>query len=356
MGGRQSLQAATTPEEQRVPATIAGRYQLTGEVLGKGSFATVKLGYDIETKQKVAIRIANTATLDAVSLGHLRRGAELHTLLHHPNIVKVLWCKDDHELQTITMVQEFVPDGCLVDYYTKNGPLSEIQVRKIILQVIQAVRYMHRVGFVHRDIKAENVLIDAATFTAKLGDFGFADRFKQDTLFVDYPGTVAYSPPEVLKGKPYRGPPRDAWSIGVLVYVLLSGKYPFGSQSNSQTKNRVLRDEPDCSVLSPAAKHLTLRLLEKRSNHRISLADAIGHPWFMEVPALCPSPTSGLPFALPNTASPKSIALPFRCWYSSIRPSATTPVPPPLTPPWPAHIVEPSSSHSSLNEQEVGVA
>lgn len=185
-----------------------------------------------------------TGGICAVSLEHLRREAAIHPSIDHPGIVKCYWCKEDE--QAITMVQEYVPDGSLLDYYAKRRVLLEFEVRAITQQLVAAVAYLHGKGIVHRDIKADNILIFADTQTVKLADFGFADYIKpHQPLFTNFPGTLAYSPPEVLMGKPHLGPPRDMWSLGVLIYILLTGRYPFGSQATQKTKQRVLTDEPD---------------------------------------------------------------------------------------------------------------
>jgi serine/threonine protein kinase len=92
---------------------------------------------------------------------------------------------------------------------------------------------------------------------------------------------MAYSPPEVLRGEPYRPIPRDIWSLGVLLYILLTGKYPFGSQPNSRTKNRILNEEPrwDELKIPPLAKDLLQRMLEKDPSKRITLKEVQAHPW-----------------------------------------------------------------------------
>lgn len=222
---------------------------------------TQKLGIDVKTKKKVAVRVMPTGGICAVSLEHLRREAAIHPTLDHAGIVKCHWCKEDET--TITMVQEYVPDGSLLDYYAKRRVLLEFEVRAITQQLVAAVSYLHSKGIVHRDIKADNILIFADTQTIKLADFGFADRIKADQPhFTNFPGTLAYSPPEVLMGKPHLGPPRDMWSLGVLIYILLTGRYPFGSQATQKTKQRVLTDEPDYVTpkLSPQVRAETLFL------------------------------------------------------------------------------------------------
>lgn len=267
--------------KEKTEGVIAGRWKVTDRQIGKGSFAVVKMGYDIKTKKKVAIRTMPTVGICPVSLEHLRREAEIHPTLDHEGIVKCLYCKEDET--SITMVQEYVTDGSLLDYYAKKRALMEFEVRAIFTQLINAVAYMHEQGVVHRDIKADNILIYASTQTIKLADMGFADHFTADKRFTNFPGTLAYSPPEVLQGKPHYGPPRDVWSCGVLLYILLTGKYPFGSQATTKTKGRIINEEPDYTnpKISGIAKDLLCKMLCKDPVTRITLDEIKNHPWIV---------------------------------------------------------------------------
>jgi len=275
MGNTSCTQLDTKEDTSQL---LAGRFKVSDKVIGKGSFATVKLGFDVKTKKKVAIRFMPTQNLCPVSLEHLKREAEIHPTLNHEGIVKCLHCKQDEE--GITMVQEYVTDGSLLDYYAKKRVLSEFEVKSIFSQLISAVSYMHAKGVVHRDIKADNILIYANTQTIRLADLGFADRFSKETVFRNFPGTLAYSPPEVLQRKPHRPEPRDIWSCGVLLYILLTGRYPFGSAATSKTKARIINDEPDMSFeASKPAKDLVTRLLCKDPERRVTMAEVQAHPW-----------------------------------------------------------------------------
>jgi len=271
--------ATCTSSDSKNKKFLDNRFKVSDKLIGKGSFATVTLGSDVKSKKKVAIRNIPLHSVCPVTLEHLRREAELHPLLDHENIVKVLFCRSEED--NITMVLEYVKDGSLLDYYAKKRSMHEFEVRNIFLQLLDAVEYMHSQGIVHRDIKLDNILIDASSQTIKLADFGFADRFDQDTLFRNFPGTLAYSPPEVLRGEPHRAAPRDIWSCGVLLYILLTGKYPFGSQPNSKTKNRILNEEPNWEAMkiSGSVKDLLRRMLHKDAAQRITLREVRNHAW-----------------------------------------------------------------------------
>ena len=117
---------------------------------------------------------------------------------------------------------------------------------KTILQVTSAVAYLHLCNIVHRDIKDENVIIDEC-FNCKLIDFGSAAYYGRGIKFRKFVGTLDYCPPEVLRGEPYDGPELDIWTMGILLYVLMYGRYPFSSNEE------IVR----CQLLLPHSRYST---------------------------------------------------------------------------------------------------
>ncbi|VDN27470.1 unnamed protein product [Dibothriocephalus latus] len=107
-------------------------------------------------------------------------------------------------------------------------------------QVVCAIDYCHKSGIVHRDLKAENLLIDA-DFKIKVADFGFSNFFHADQLLTTHCGSPQYAAPELFKGEPYDGPLVDVWSLGVILYILVCGSFPFPGESLGDIRSQVLR-------------------------------------------------------------------------------------------------------------------
>ncbi|KAK3512829.1 hypothetical protein QTP70_026487 [Hemibagrus guttatus] len=147
------------------------------------------------------------------------------------NIVNLLeWFDLPHE---IIMVLEW-PRPCMnLKHFTElqKSCLTEAQTRDVMLQVIRAVHHCCKRGVLHRDIKASNLLIDPETLQVKLIDFGCGDLLK-DAPYENYFGTTAFCPPEWLIFKEYHGIPATIWALGILLYNLLTGEYPFKTEQD----------------------------------------------------------------------------------------------------------------------------
>ena len=134
---------------------------------------------------------------------------------------------------------ELAEGGDFLDLLHQTKALSEDRARYFYLQFGDALRYMHSIGFAHRDIKCENILLDKTRTVSKLTDFGFTrscvekgsgQRMLSDT----YCGSAAYVAPEVLKSQPYNPMISDVWSTGVVLYVLVNNRLPFGDRDTKK--------------------------------------------------------------------------------------------------------------------------
>ncbi|KAL9060281.1 MAG: hypothetical protein Q9162_000685 [Coniocarpon cinnabarinum] len=168
-------------------------------------------------------------------------------------------------------------------YLTQNGPLEPSFVQRIFAQIVGAVAYIHSKSCVHRDLKLENLLLDKNK-NVKLCDFGFTREYEGKSSYLQtWCGTVCYAAPEMLKGEKYAGEKVDVWSLGVILYALLCGQLPFDEDDESQTKSRIMKDEPKYPDTMPqGAKELINILLSKRPLLRPSLRDILANPWLAE--------------------------------------------------------------------------
>ncbi|XP_074484106.1 MAP/microtubule affinity-regulating kinase 3-like isoform X2 [Sebastes fasciatus] len=174
---------------------------------------------------------------------------------------------------------EYASGGEVFDYLVAHGRMKEKEARAKFRQIVSAVQYCHQKHIVHRDLKAENLLLDA-DMNIKIADFGFSNEFTMGNKLDTFCGSPPYAAPELFQGKKYDGPEVDVWSLGVILYTLVSGSLPFDGQNLKELRERVLRGKyripfymsTDCEnllkrflVLNPA-KRGTLEVREDAEN------------------------------------------------------------------------------------------
>ncbi|CAG9583202.1 unnamed protein product [Danaus chrysippus] len=125
------------------------------------------------------------------------------------------------------------------DYIARYGRMAEQAARRKFWQILSAVEYCHERRIVHRDLKAENLLLDA-NMNIKIADFGFSNYYATGELLATWCGSPPYAAPEVFEGKRYTGPEIDIWSLGVVLYVLVCGALPFDGSTLQSLRDRVL--------------------------------------------------------------------------------------------------------------------
>ncbi|XP_071234613.1 serine/threonine-protein kinase MARK2 isoform X5 [Salvelinus alpinus] len=237
-GGRPSMprcrnSVATTAEE----TPHIGNYRLL-KTIGKGNFAKVKLARHVLTGKEVAVKIIDKTQLNSSSLQKLFREVRIMKLLNHPNIVKLFEVIETEK--TLYLVMEYASGGEVFDYLVAHGRMKEKEARAKFRQIVSAVQYCHQKCIVHRDLKAENLLLDS-DMNIKIADFGFSNEFVMGSKLDTFCGSPPYAAPELFQGKKYDGPEVDVWSLGVILYTLVSGSLPFDGQNLKELRERVLR-------------------------------------------------------------------------------------------------------------------
>ncbi|XP_035289316.1 serine/threonine-protein kinase MARK2-like isoform X20 [Anguilla anguilla] len=237
-GGRPSMprcqsSVATTADEQ----PHIGNYRLL-KTIGKGNFAKVKLARHVLTGKEVAVKIIDKTQLNSSSLQKLFREVRIMKLLNHPNIVKLFEVIETEK--TLYLVMEYASGGEVFDYLVAHGRMKEKEARAKFRQIVSAVQYCHQKCIVHRDLKAENLLLDSE-MNIKIADFGFSNEFTLGNKLDTFCGSPPYAAPELFQGKKYDGPEVDVWSLGVILYTLVSGSLPFDGQNLKELRERVLR-------------------------------------------------------------------------------------------------------------------
>jgi 5'-AMP-activated protein kinase catalytic alpha subunit len=190
-----------------------------GKTLGKGTFGQVKLGTNVNTGEKVAIKVLDKCKIkDSADIDRIKREIHIMKLLRHPNIVRLYEIIET--TKQIYLIMELCEGGELFDLICKKKRLEEDEARTIFKQIFKAIEYLARVRVVHRDIKPENILFDK-NMNVKIVDFGLSNTWKQGERLQTACGSPCYAAPEMIAGKLYKGTSTDLWSSGVVLYFML---------------------------------------------------------------------------------------------------------------------------------------
>ncbi|KAL3873885.1 hypothetical protein ACJMK2_036964 [Sinanodonta woodiana] len=253
-----------------------GKYRLI-KTIGKGNFAKVKLAKHVPTGREVAIKIIDKTQLNPSSLQKLFREVRIMKMLDHPNIVKLFEVIETEK--TLYLVMEYASGGEVFDYLVAHGRMKEKEARAKFRQIVSAVQYCHQKHIVHRDLKAENLLLDG-DMNIKIADFGFSNEFVPGNKLDTFCGSPPYAAPELFQGKKYDGPEVDVWSLGVILYTLVSGSLPFDGQNLKELRERVLRGKYRIPFyMSTDCENLLKRFLVLNPTKRASLETIMKDRW-----------------------------------------------------------------------------
>uniref|UniRef100_A0A672QFA1 non-specific serine/threonine protein kinase n=1 Tax=Sinocyclocheilus grahami TaxID=75366 RepID=A0A672QFA1_SINGR len=236
---------------------------------------------------RVAIKIIDKTQLDAVNLEKIYREVQIMKMLDHPHIIKLYQVMETKNM--LYLVTEYAKNGEIFDYLAKHGRLSEPEARRKFWQILSAVEYCHNRNIVHRDLKAENLLLDGH-MNIKIADFGFGNFFQPGKPLATWCGSPPYAAPEVFEGQQYEGPQLDIWSMGVVLYVLVCGALPFDGPSLPILRQRVLEGRFRIPYfMTEDCEHLIRRMLVLDPSKRLSIGQIKEHKWMvMEVPVQRP--------------------------------------------------------------------
>jgi len=256
-----------------------GKYRLL-KTIGKGNFAKVKLAKHVPTGKEVAIKIIDKTQLNPGSLQKLFREVRIMKMLDHPNIVKLFQVIETDK--TLYLVMEYASGGEVFDYLVLHGRMKEKEARAKFRQIVSAVQYCHQKKIIHRDLKAENLLLDSE-MNIKIADFGFSNEFTPGSKLDTFCGSPPYAAPELFQGKKYDGPEVDVWSLGVILYTLVSGSLPFDGTTLRELRERVLRGKYRIPFyMSTDCENLLRKFLVLNPTKRSSL-EAIMHDKWMNM-------------------------------------------------------------------------
>ncbi|XP_009859958.2 MAP/microtubule affinity-regulating kinase 3 isoform X2 [Ciona intestinalis] len=253
-----------------------GQYRIL-KTIGKGNFAKVKLARHVLTGREVAIKIIDKKQLNTSSLQKLFREVRIMKHLDHPNIVKLYEVIENSK--QLLLVMEYANGGEVFDYLVAHGRMKEKEARAKFRQIVSSVQYLHSKNIVHRDLKAENLLLDA-DMNIKIADFGFSNEFTPGHKLDTFCGSPPYAAPELFQGKKYDGPEVDVWSLGVILYTLVSGSLPFDGQNLKELRERVLRGKYRIPFyMSTDCEHLLRKFLVLNPTKRGTLTSVMQDKW-----------------------------------------------------------------------------
>ncbi|KAF1747394.1 hypothetical protein GCK72_023856 [Caenorhabditis remanei] len=248
-----------------------------GRAIGKGNFATVRIARHRIAKTKVAIKSIDVSALDRENLVKLEREVRIVKIIDHPHIAK------SYEIMRVDnmlyIVSEYCMSGELYETLIEKGRVAEDVARNWFSETASAVSYLHSQGIVHRDLKAENILLGKNS-KIKIIDFGFSNFQTGDQLLNTWCGSPPYAAPELLLGNSYDGMKADIWSMGVLLYILVTGGFPFPSDSVNKLKRSVLSGVVKIPYwVSVECADFIRKMLVLNPGKRYSIQNVLQHRW-----------------------------------------------------------------------------
>ena len=264
------------------------------EVLGKGSFGVVRTGYrikEISPHKIYAIKSIDKTKISQRDIDNLEKEIDIISSLDHPNIAR--FYETFHDERYFHIVTELCRGKELTKLLKQNGgKLNERKCRIIIMKILHAINYCHSHGIVHCDLKPDNIIFESPNeeeenedilnlLDLKLLDFGLSSRIKKNEKLNNTVGTAYFIAPETIKGE--YDEKCDVWSIGVILYYILSGKFPFTGNSNFEIFEKIQKSEPVFKNLfkdiSQNAIDFIKKCLVKNPNERPSAKECLSHPW-----------------------------------------------------------------------------
>ncbi|CAN9501900.1 unnamed protein product [Ophioblennius macclurei] len=255
------------------------------EVLGSGQFGIVYGGKHRKSGRDVAIKIIDKLRFPTKQESQLRNEVAILQSLHHPGVVN-LDCMFETPERVFVVMEKLHGDMLEMILSSEKGRLPERITKFMVTQILVALRHLHFKNIVHCDLKPENVLLASADSfpQVKLCDFGFARIIGEKSFRRSVVGTPAYLAPEVLRNKGYNRS-LDMWSVGVIIYVSLSGTFPFNEDEdiNDQIQNAAFMYPPHpWKKVSQEAIDLINNLLQVKMRKRYSVDKTLSHPWLQD--------------------------------------------------------------------------
>ncbi|XP_047413904.1 sperm motility kinase 4A-like [Sciurus carolinensis] len=281
--------------------------------IGQGEFGQVHLARHRLTGAEVAVKVLRLAVQNIPVLSEpymLKR-------LEHPSVVRLFQVMATQE--ELYVVMELAAGEPLLRRIPRGGMQRE-EARRVFRQVACAVAYCHEQGVAHRDLKPENIMV-GATGRIKLIDFGLGARFRPGQKLRNFWGTLAYLAPEIVLRQEYEGPPADVWSLGVLLYFMLTGSRPFRARTARDVLMAIVQARFHMPSSVPTqAQRLIRQILTVKPEKRPTVQQILQHPWLRQGEPCAPHRPSQV---LPQRPDPALLTVlfdlgfdPYHTWLS----------------------------------------
>ncbi|KAF0034933.1 hypothetical protein F2P81_012691 [Scophthalmus maximus] len=232
---------------------------------------------NVKICSSVAIKsIRKEKIKDEQDMVHIRREIEIMSSLCHPHIITIYEVFENKD--KIVIVMEYASRGDLYDYICDKKRISERETRHFFRQIVSAVHYCHQNGIVHRDLKLENILLDG-NGSVKIADFGLSNLYHGDEFLQTFCGSPLYASPEIVNGRPYRGPEVDTWSLGVLLYTMVHGTMPFDGNNHKALVQQISTGNYRKPNNPSDACGLIRWMLMVNPERRATIEEVAGHWW-----------------------------------------------------------------------------
>mmetsp|Transcript_16230 Transcript_16230/g.48622 ORF Transcript_16230/g.48622 Transcript_16230/m.48622 type:complete len:348 (-) Transcript_16230:1469-2512(-) len=272
-----------------------------GPVLGSGNYGVTRVLLDVERGHEFAGKFIPRQEITE----DVEREILNHRPLDHPNVIRFV------EVYTtaadLVVVMELASEGELFNVLERGGALPEPEARSFFRQIISGLAYCHDQHVVHRDLKLENLLVHRPAgplgdAVVKLCDFGFSKHMVNHSTAHTCKGSPDYIAPEVINagwrrsgGARYDGRKADVWSCGVILYLLVTGQYPFEATNGSTIPNNIVNgwySFPETPRLSREVRDLISSILDPNPGVRPTVAELERHPWLAQHPQVAESHSS----------------------------------------------------------------